>query len=63
MEVVKFSAHRAELPGKVISFHIVPLEPRVQGGAWEARSVMESGTHAEIATTTLLVNSNLRVIV
>jgi hypothetical protein len=44
--LVKLPAHRAGLPGKVISFYIVPLDPAYlltgrQGGAWGARSGQE----------------------
>jgi hypothetical protein len=29
---MKLSTHRAELPGKVISFYIVPLDPAYKAG-------------------------------
>jgi hypothetical protein len=32
LKKVKFPAHRAGLPGKVISFYIVPLDPAYKAG-------------------------------
>ena len=41
--IVKLPAHRAALPGKVISFYIVPLDPDYK--AWLAGTVPVSDDH------------------
>lgn len=35
---MKLPAHRAELPGKVVPFYVVPLAPVLKDGDWGAHA-------------------------